>query len=200
VREAVGTTFIVAVKINSADFQRGGFDVEDAISVVTTLNTLSLDFVELSGGSYEAPAMQGKSGDERTLAREAYFLEFATQIAEHAKMPIMVTGGIKRRHIAEKVLSKNVDLIGMASALAFSPDLVKKWQKGNEIDGFVPNVQWKDKAITGLANMALVKRQLQRMGKGKTPRTNHSPLLSLILDRVRIARLTKAYRRWIAVD
>lgn len=73
IRNAVSPHFSVSVKLNSADFQRGGFNVNDAIFVVQQLEELHIDFVELSGGSYEAPAMQGRSADERTLAREAYF-------------------------------------------------------------------------------------------------------------------------------
>ena len=65
--------FCVGVKINSADFQRGGFDANDALEAVKMLNTSGVDLVELSGGSYEAPAMQGQTRDGRTVAREAYF-------------------------------------------------------------------------------------------------------------------------------
>jgi hypothetical protein len=85
----------VAVKLNSADFQRGGFSPEDARSG-GMLAPLGVDLVELSGGSYEAPAMTGAARDERSLAREAYFLEFAREIAQVATMPLMVTGGIRR--------------------------------------------------------------------------------------------------------
>lgn len=200
IRHLVDPSFIVSLKMNSADFQRGGFDVEDAIEVVKKLNELKLDFLELSGGSYEAPAMQGKSGDERTLAREAYFLDFASQIAEHAAMPVMTTGGIKRLDIAEKVLSNNIDLVGMASALAYDPALVRRWQSETNAVGFVPSVAWKDRALSSLANMALVKRQLQRIGAGKSTSRRHSPILSLIMDRIRLAQLTKQYRKWIGVD
>ena len=38
--------------------------------------------------------MQGEARDGRTLAREAYFLEFARDITAVARMPLMVTGGI----------------------------------------------------------------------------------------------------------
>lgn len=65
------------------------------------LNEHVVDLVELSGGSYEAPAMQGQARDGRTLAREAYFLEFAQEIRKVAKMPVMVTGGIRRKQAAE---------------------------------------------------------------------------------------------------
>ena len=106
VRTAVQPNFCVAVKINSADFQRGGFEAEDAMVVVQMLNHRDVDLVELSGGSYEAPAMHGEARDGRTLAREAYFLEFARDISKLARMPIMTTGGIRRREVAESVSPK----------------------------------------------------------------------------------------------
>ncbi|MHA5870356.1 oxidoreductase, partial [Pseudomonas aeruginosa] len=61
VRAEVAPGFAVAVKLNSADFQRGGFSADDAREVVRMLDGLGVDLVELSGGSYEAPAMQGEA-------------------------------------------------------------------------------------------------------------------------------------------
>ncbi len=66
VRAAVPPAFTVAVKINSADFQRGGFDADDARQVIAWLAPLGVDLVELSGGSYESPAMTGRATDTRT--------------------------------------------------------------------------------------------------------------------------------------
>ncbi len=109
VRAEVAPGFAVAVKLNSADFQRGGFSADDAREVVRMLDGLGVDLVELSGGSYEAPAMQGEARDGRTLAREAYFVEFARDIRAAARMPVMVTGGIRRRPVAEQVLASGVD-------------------------------------------------------------------------------------------
>lgn len=194
VKSSCGKHFIVSVKLNSADFQRGGFDVEDAIEVVKSLNDMGLDFIELSGGSYEAPAMQGKSGDERTLAREAYFLTFAKQIAEYSSIPVMTTGGIKRLSVANEVLDSNMELVGIASALAYNPALINQWQVDQDIMGYIPATAWKDKTLSGLANMALVKRQLRRLGKGDKPKVNSSPLMTLIIDQIRAAKLTKRYR------
>jgi len=195
VKNGCSEQFIVSVKLNSADFQRGGFDVEDAIEVVKTLNTMGLDFIELSGGSYEAPAMQGKSGDNRTLAREAYFLTFAKQIGEYCSIPVMITGGIKRLTVVNDVLDSNIDLVGIASALAFNPALVNEWEANQDILGYIPATSWKDKTLSGLANMALVKRQLRRLGKGDSPSVNSSPLITLIIDQIRAAKLTKRYRK-----
>ncbi|MCL4165810.1 UNVERIFIED_CONTAM: hypothetical protein GTU68_021393, partial [Idotea baltica] len=82
VRGRVSERFSVAVKLNSADFQKGGFDMNDAKWVVEQLGTMSVDLVELSGGSYESPAMQGQIEDgSSTGRREAYFIDFARDIA-----------------------------------------------------------------------------------------------------------------------
>ncbi|WP_061006573.1 NADH:flavin oxidoreductase/NADH oxidase family protein, partial [Mycolicibacterium mucogenicum] len=105
VRLAVSPEFAVAVKLNSADFQRGGFDADDALRVIEMLAPLGVDVVELSGGSYESPAMTGRAADSRTAAREAYFLELAAELAKTSPIPLMLTGGITRQDTANTVLA-----------------------------------------------------------------------------------------------
>ncbi|MBG5402884.1 NADH:flavin oxidoreductase/NADH oxidase family protein, partial [Pseudomonas aeruginosa] len=153
VRAQVSPQFCVAVKLNSADFQRGGFDVRDARQVLQMLNELPVDLVELSGGSYEAPAMQGDSRDGRTLAREAYFLEFAREMVSSARMPLMVTGGIHRREVAERVLAGGMAMAGMASALALAPRLPLSWQRVQEVEAQLPPIRWKHKLLAARAYM-----------------------------------------------
>tara|TARA_B100000446_G_scaffold64273_3_gene60894 strand:- start:2347 stop:3609 length:1263 start_codon:yes stop_codon:yes gene_type:complete len=194
VKSVLPATAAVSVKINSADFQRGGFEPEDAQQVIVQLETLGVDLVEVSGGSYESPAMQGRTADGRSLAREAYFLEFAKAIAASTSMPVMTTGGIKRLAIAQQVIAEGVDMVGMGTALAFNPHLPKSWKTETEVVADIPEVTWSDKTMAALATMAIVRRQLQRMGKGKLPKSNSLPLWTMILDRIRLMRLTKQYR------
>lgn len=189
-------SFAISVKLNSADFQRGGFDVQDAERVVEMLSEYSVDFVELSGGSYESPAMQGKTADGRTLQREAYFLEFAKQIAASTSLPIMTTGGIKRLATAENVIASGPDLVGVASALAFTPDLVDVWQKDPSFVSPAKVVSWKDKTLSGLATMALVTKQLRLLGRNKQTNAHASPFITLVLDQFRKAKLTKRYLKY----
>jgi len=198
IKAACSSTFSVSVKLNSADFQRGGFEPSDAQVVVDLLNELNVDFVELSGGSYEAPAMQGKTSDERTLAREAYFLEFAKVISQRSSIPIMTTGGISRLSIANTVIDSGVALVGVATALAYQPNLVNKWQNEPLQLAVLPSVTWQDKTLAGLATMALVKRQIRRIGKGKPVKINASPIFTLISDQLRSVKLTKRYRKRFA--
>lgn len=198
VRTVVSKEFAVAVKLNSADFQRGGFSADDAKQVVEMLNTLAVDLVELSGGSYEAPAMQGQARDGRTLAREAYFLEFATEIKKIAKMPIMVTGGIRRRAVAEHVLESGVEMVGIATALAIEPNLPNTWKSANKDAPQLKPIRWKNKALASVANMSAVKYQLRKLSKGKATNAKVSPVWALILQQWAMTKRTKQYRQAMA--
>ena len=198
VRAAVAPDFAVAVKINSADFQRGGFSAEDACTVVKMLDGLGLDLIELSGGSYEAPAMQGDARDGRTLAREAYFLEFARNIAAVTRIPLMVTGGIRRKAIAEEVINSGIAMAGIATALAIDPQLPRKWQDGDDVVPALRPVQFKNKVMTAAATMAMVKAQLTRLSQGRPTRPGLSPVLALIRQQISTALRTRRYRRWAA--
>ena len=198
VRAVVAPGYAVAVKLNSADFQRGGFSAEDARQVVTLLNELGVDLVELSGGSYEAPAMQGDARDGRTLAREAYFVEFARDIQTVAKMPVMVTGGVRRRPIAEMVVQSGVDMVGIGTALAIDPNLPRDWLQGKDSAPELPAITWKNKAMASLANMAVVKFQLRKLSQNRTPDPKVSPLRALIQQQIANALRTRQYRKWVA--
>ncbi|QEY62925.1 NADH:flavin oxidoreductase/NADH oxidase family protein [Metapseudomonas lalkuanensis] len=199
VRAEVSPSFCVAVKLNSADFQRGGFETNDARQVVLWLNELSVDLVELSGGSYEAPAMQGDARDGRTLAREAYFLEFAEEIATIARMPVMVTGGIRRLPVVEQVLSGGVAMAGIATALAVNPALPNLWQSGEEqASAELPSIRWKRKALAALAYMSLVKHQMRRLADGTHPEPEASPLRTLLQEQWSTFRRARQYRRMMS--
>ncbi|WP_017480426.1 NADH:flavin oxidoreductase/NADH oxidase family protein [Pseudomonas sp. PAMC 26793] len=194
VRASVSPDFCVAVKLNSADFQRGGFDAADARAVVELLNPQAIDLLELSGGSYEAPAMQGEARDGRTLAREAYFIEMASDLAKVASMPVMVTGGIRRLPIVQQVLDSGIAMAGIATALTLEPHLIKQWRAGRDLNPQLPPIRWKRKPLASLANMAVVRYQLRRLSRGRRPNPGVAPLLALIKDQLFIARRTRQYR------
>jgi 2,4-dienoyl-CoA reductase-like NADH-dependent reductase (Old Yellow Enzyme family) len=197
VRAAVAPRFAVAVKLNSADFQRGGFSPEDARAVVAMLAPLGVDLVELSGGSYEAPAMMGSARDERTLAREAYFLEFAREIAAVATMPLMVTGGIRRREMAEKVIESGVAMAGIATALAIEPSLPRNWRLGKSDAPKLKPITWKNKPVASSAHMAAVRYQLVRLSRRRRTAPNVSPVWALLTSQMQAKRSARQYRRWM---
>ncbi|MGY3323600.1 NADH:flavin oxidoreductase/NADH oxidase family protein [Pseudomonas sp. TE3911] len=194
VRASVSSSFCVAVKLNSADFQRGGFDETDARAVVEMLNPLPIDLLELSGGSYEAPAMQGEARDGRTLAREAYFLEFAAEMASVATMPVMVTGGIRRLPIVKQVLDSGIAMAGIATALTLEPQLIKHWREGRDLNPQLKPIDWKRKPLASLATLAVVRDQMRRLSRGRLPNPKVIPWLALACDQWFIARRTRQYR------
>lgn len=201
VKSRVSDQFCVSVKLNSADFQKGGFDLDDACWVVEKLNRCKVDLVELSGGSYESPAMQGNSSDDSTGEREAYFIDFARKVSRVADMPIMVTGGIRKYQVAEKAMQRDihgagVDMLGIARAMAFVPDLPKQWRDGKQLDVFLPQVKWKNKTLAALATMAITKWQLSFLSKGKTSQLAKNPVVAILRDRIGMFLLTKRYQRW----
>lgn len=162
------------------------------------LNALPIDLLEISGGSYEAPAMQGEARDGRTLAREAYFLEFARDIAAIATMPVMLTGGIRRREVVEQVLASGVAMAGIATAIAINPNLPREWRAGLNPHPQLKPIVWKAKPLAALAYMSLVKYQLRRLSVGRAPKPEVSPVWALLTDQIRLSRRTRQYRRWVS--
>ena len=131
-REVLGADFPISVKLNSADFQKGGFDFDDSLTVAKWLADAGVDLLEISGGTYEQPRLLNLDGVEpieeqslarSTLAREAYFVDFAKAMREELSMPIMVTGGLRRREVMNHVLETGgADMIGLGRPLCVDAD------------------------------------------------------------------------------
>jgi 2,4-dienoyl-CoA reductase-like NADH-dependent reductase (Old Yellow Enzyme family) len=200
VRGHVRPEFCVTVKLNSADFQRGGFDTADARGVLEMLNALPVDLVEISGGNYESPATVGSTGDDRTLAREAYFLDFAKEMLSIARMPLMVTGGIRRFEVAERVLASGIAMAGMASALAIEPRLPTLWRQGKYAEAKLRPITWRHKLLAARAYMASIKYQMQATSLGRMTNPNVWPLLAFVIERLDVKRRSAQYRKWMAVQ
>lgn len=198
IREAVSREFAVAVKLNSADFQRGGFDADDARRVIAWLEPLGVDLVELSGGSYESPAMTGRPADRRTRAREAYFLDLAEDLATTSPLPLMLTGGITRRATAEDVVAGGVALVGIGTALAVTPDLPRRWRDGRGADRAFRPVTWSNKPLASAASMAQVRRELRRLARGADARPGAHPAYALAAEQLTRRRALRRYRTWLA--
>jgi 2,4-dienoyl-CoA reductase-like NADH-dependent reductase (Old Yellow Enzyme family) len=197
IRTVVSSSFAVAVKLNSADFQRGGFDADDAARVIAMLAPLGVDLVELSGGSYESPAMSGRPADARTVAPEAYFLELAATLAETSPLPLMLTGGISRRETAEAVLESGVAMVGMGTAIAVTPDLPNRWRAGREATHRLKPINWSDRTLASAASMSLVRHQMRRITRGKDPTGRTHPLHAFVCDQRAQRRALGRYRAWL---
>ena len=142
VRAAVGPAFPVAVKLNSADFQQGGFAFEDSLQVAAWLEEAGVDLIEISGGTYEQPRLMGLEGMEEaeeqqvarsTMMREAYFVDFALAMQEQVSVPLMVTGGFRQRAAMEQaVAGGGADLVGLGRPMCVMTDAPARLLAGLE--------------------------------------------------------------------
>ena len=144
--------------------------------------------------------MHGTARDGRTLAREAYFLEFANDIRAVANMPVMVTGGIRRLPVAEQVVASGIEMVGIATALAIDPQLPAAWKRGQERAPELSPITWKNKPLASLAYMSVVKYQLVKNARKRPSNPAVSPLWALILNQIDDALLSRRYRKKMASD
>lgn len=187
IREACGNEFNIGIKLNSADFQRGGFTEEESLAVIEALVAEGIDLVEISGGNYENPAMAkgGENGQVKasTKAREAYFLEFAEKVRGLTEVPLMVTGGFRTETgMAEALASGATDLVGLARPLVVEPDLPNRILSGDSVTSAVRPIKTGIRMIDDMALMEVswYTRQIGRIAKGKAPKQHDRGLWSLM--------------------
>ena len=200
-RKEVGEDFPISVKLNSADFQKGGFTADESIQVAQMLEDAGVDIIEISGGTDEQPKLIGvddltinpKRSEERkesTIAREAYFLEYAQDIRKAVSLPLMVTGGFRTREGIEDALQSNVcQMVGIGRPLCADPYCIKKMIEG-EIEtlpsfektlSLGPSILSPSspftiiKVINAFGAMAWFYQQIKNMAKGLLP--NHEQKL-----------------------
>ena len=200
IREALGPEFPVGLKLNSADFQRGGFSEEESLGVVSAVCEAGLDLLEISGGSYEAPAMTGQRVPvkESTRQREAYFLEYAEKVREVSKVPLVVTGGFRTSAaMIDAVQSGATDLVGLARPLTIEPDLPARVLAGEALTSKVRPLRSGFKAVDSRAMLEVTwyEQQMARMAKGKAPKPDRGPLVSVLLTLLTVGFRAFSQRR-----
>lgn len=179
-RDATSDGFGVAIKINSADFQRGGVSEEESMETIRALGDAGMDFIEVSGGTYEAPAMVGVKSS--TKSREAYFLEFAEKVRAELDAPLVVTGGFRSgAAMADAIRSGAVDLVGLARPLAVHPDFPKELLTFDEASVSLAKRTTGVKTIDrmGMVELTWYARQLHYMAAGREPVPDRHPIRAL---------------------
>ncbi|MDY4713930.1 NADH:flavin oxidoreductase/NADH oxidase family protein [Actinobacillus minor] len=178
IRAVVQPEFLVGLKLNSADFQKGGFDETDSIQVVQKMAELGIDFIEISGGNYENPEMLSTKASSQK--REAFFLDYAEKARAVCNVPLIITGGFRSEHAMNDALqSGHLDFIGIARPFALQPDLPNQIQQGNYQTlvtnriktGFAPV----DNKLGAVLEMDWYMAQMALIGNGKQPNPKLSP-------------------------
>lgn len=185
IRRQVGPDFPVAIKLNSADFQRGGFTEDESLNVIRALAQAGIDLIEISGGTYERPAniVGVQTGKASTRQREAYFIEFADQARASVKTPLLVTGGFRTRHGMQSALASGaLDLIGLGRSLIIEPDLPARLLQGQEARHPIRPIRTGLKPLdnSGAVEMLWHARQIELIANGQPTRPAESALWALL--------------------
>ncbi|MGB8330121.1 MAG: NADH:flavin oxidoreductase/NADH oxidase family protein [Polyangiales bacterium] len=166
IRKAVGDGFPVSIKLNSADFQRGGFSEAESMRVLGMLQEDGVDLVEISGGSYESRVMLDKVDNRR----EAFFLEYARKARAEVDIPMMVTGGFRARSIMQDALASGaLDLVGMARPFTNNPHIARDLLEGRTDRAADPPVMPGLGRLGGTSEAMMSVAQMALLAKGKSP-------------------------------
>ncbi|RJP94761.1 MAG: NADH:flavin oxidoreductase/NADH oxidase family protein [Desulfobacteraceae bacterium] len=182
IRKTVGKKFPVGIKLNSSDFMHGGFTEDESLAVAEVLAAEGIDLIEISGGTYERPAMTGRTAKGQTHDGEAYFLSYASGIRQKIQTPLMITGGFRTSNfMAEAVADNRIDLVGLARPMAIDPDLPNKILSG---EAYTSTVKPLTTGIPIIDKMALLEvtwyeQQLKYMACDQPTRPNQSIWFSL---------------------
>ncbi|MFP4004216.1 MAG: NADH:flavin oxidoreductase/NADH oxidase family protein [Alphaproteobacteria bacterium] len=218
VRARVGADFPLSVKLNSADFQKGGFTLDEAKQVARWLEAAGVDLLEISGGTYEQPQMMQLEGletpelpqRESTRRREAFFLDYAKAIRETVGLPLMVTGGFRSASAMDEAIERDgISVIGIARPLCMDTDGPARLLAGESAalersenrlrlgPGLLGpaspvNVM---RVLNGLAVMGWYYEQLYRMGEGKDPDPGMPVWRGFLRNQSREARVARQIAR-----
>ncbi len=198
IRQTVGHDFPVGIKLNSSDFMKGGFSEEESVRVATVLADLGIDLVEISGGTYERPAMAGIAEMQAQNNSEPYFLSYANRIRARIDTPIVITGGFRTAGaMAEALLENNIQMVGLARPMILDPDLPEKILSGQEyispVHPIKSGIGFLDRAA--LLEVTWYEQQLRYLGQGKSPRPNQGIWYSLAKTLVENGRQVFQKRR-----
>jgi 2,4-dienoyl-CoA reductase-like NADH-dependent reductase (Old Yellow Enzyme family) len=177
IREQVGSDFPIGIKLNSADFMKGGFSEEDSMQVVKTLADAGIDLIEISGGTYENPSMMGSDAKKSTVQREAYFLDYAEKVRSLVDTPLVVTGGFRSAKAMQEALNSGAtDFIGVARTTCVDPDFPNKLIADVNYQQQLKVLTTGKPAIDKMAMLEITwyEAQLARMANGKKPKANLS--------------------------
>ncbi len=137
VRAAVGPDFALTVKINSEDFEEGGFTVDDMLSVSAMLEAAGIDAMEMSGGTLYGACGPFRTGKAHAVEGGAYYLAAARRYKEKIGVPLMLVGGIRAYDVAERIVGDGTaDYISLSRPLIAEPDLVDRWKLGDRSPAF----------------------------------------------------------------
>ncbi|MBQ7665433.1 MAG: tRNA-dihydrouridine synthase, partial [Synergistaceae bacterium] len=110
--------------INCSDFTFGGLEEDESLEICKLLADNGIDSIEVSGNG---TSVQGV----KAHINEAYFLNFAAELADKISVPVILVGGLRSIETMQNILDKtNIQLLSLSRPLLREPDLPDKLKNG----------------------------------------------------------------------
>ena len=123
IREATDPNFIVGARISASYAIEGEPDIEDMSIFAKKLEAAGVDYISVSGGTYES---HWKQSPPCYLKRNSN-IEEAARIKKEVRVPILVAGGICYPEEANEFVEKGMtDLVCLGRAIFADPDFPNK--------------------------------------------------------------------------
>ena len=117
----------VTIKINSSDFTLGGLDENLSLAICKKLAQNGIDSIEVSGNGTSVLGIKAH-------INEAYFLDFARELAENVDTPVILVGGLRSLETMQKILDETkIELFSLSRPLLREPDLPRKFFSGSSL-------------------------------------------------------------------
>jgi 2,4-dienoyl-CoA reductase-like NADH-dependent reductase (Old Yellow Enzyme family) len=117
----------IAVRITGDDYLENGLNINKLKFLINYLNKKEISYYAVTAGIYET------APQKYTHMKKGCYWDYAKQLKEHTKIPIMAQGNITTISEGEEILKKKqADFWGMGQALIADPKLVKKTINKNE--------------------------------------------------------------------
>jgi 2,4-dienoyl-CoA reductase-like NADH-dependent reductase (Old Yellow Enzyme family) len=152
IRYKIGKDYPVLIKVGVQDGFQGGLEFREGKQAAKLLAEWGFDGLEISLGvrgkdyaewnitdSKTGPARREKDYEEtefrtniNSVSREAYYRQWCREIKREAKVPVVITGGLRTFTLMEEIISsKDADFIGLCRPLIMEPGIINEWKEGN---------------------------------------------------------------------
>ena len=129
VKQQVGKTLAVGVRLSATDWVEGGWDLAQSLYLSKALESRGCDFIHVSTG--------GLSPAQNIPAAPLFQVPFASAIKAHVAIPVIAVGLITEPTQAETIIKdQQADAVALARALIYQPRW--PWHAAEELGAQLP--------------------------------------------------------------
>ncbi|MEH7106892.1 NAD(P)/FAD-dependent oxidoreductase [Bacillus sp. JJ1764] len=129
IKHICGSTFPISVRLSGDEFVEGGLKLEDSIKIARYLESIGVDAINVSSGTYES----GVTIIEPTSYPQGWKKHLAAGIKQAVKIPVIAVSTIKNPDFAESLLEEEIlDFVGVGRSQLADPEWSNKALDGKD--------------------------------------------------------------------